>query len=496
MPALLSSVVGFVRREWVLLIVLAFALGYSLYQLTDVPPTWYDEGMIVQLSMNLVRHGALETQVAPGTFVSGAYTTTGFPVSIPVAASFALFGTTLASARGVMVVFIFSFLLSAYFLMKRFAGRSPTLWSLALLATFSSFYATGKNVLGEVPGLFFLFLFLLYAHAVFDEAKPTQKNILLAGLFFGLCIATKPTFLVLGGAVLIALVYVYFSRGWSALPIFLIPWGIGAALLPILFWLGTQFNLHDNFSRIFAFYANPYRLTSIPLVMVHNFLRFFTEATPLYLLGMLTVWGVAILIRIVKRERLSFIEVTAVSFVALILLAYLRTPGWYRYLFTAQIVAMLFFPVSLLYCAKNFPIQRLKNLALQCAPILLTLLIVMQIYVLFFTSWVSGYGASQRDILLKNYFRTWDPAMSVLVYDNPQVPLFLPPATPYYQYIAVNGHGYWGVGEDAVLGIQQKIPDAIVVSSDTIEGTTTFTGYSEKDTVAGLSILTRTKTSR
>lgn len=486
----LSPMLRFMRREWLLVVAVCFALLYSLYQFTEVPPTWYDEGMIIQLAMNLERYGSMATQTAPGIFVSGAYTSTGFPVVVPVATSFALFGTSLASARAVMVIFVALLILASYFFVKRFANRKAALWSTILLVSFSSLYGNGKNVLGEVPGLFFLCLFLIFVHALFEAGKASRKNAILAGLFFGLCIATKPTFLVLGVSVLVALIYRYFSRGHSAFPFRLVPWGVGAALIPILIWLLTQFSSGDDFPRVFAFYANPYQIADVGSVMSNNFLRFFTETTPFYLLGMLTVWGGALAIKIAKKEQLSFVEVTSASFVLFIILAYLRTPGWYRYLFPAQIVSTFFFPNALMYIGANFPIHRLQKFFVRIVPYMLVLLLVVQLYVLFFTSWLSGYSNSSRNRVLAEYFGAWNPTVSILIYDNPQIPLFLPKGASYYQYIEVNADGYWGIGDEVLESIQHKIPDAVAVSSEDLEKNL-FAGYSENETVAGIHILRR-----
>lgn len=483
----LSPILRFMRREWLLVAVVCFAFLYSLYQFTEVPPTWYDEGLIVQLAMNLERYGSMATQTAPGVFVSGAYTSTGFPVVAPIAMSFALFGTSLASARAVMVIFVVLLILAAYLFVKRFAGQKVALWSAVLLVSFSSLYGNGKNVLGEVPGLFFLCLFLIFAHAIFAGGVVTRKNAILVGLFFGLCIVTKPTFLVLGGAVFVALIYVYVTRGRQTFPVALIPWGIGAMLVPLCIWAGTQFSIHDDFSKILAFYVNPYQLTDIASVMVHNFSRLLTETTPLYLLGMVFVWAVSIGMRVWKKAQLSFVEVTSMTFVMLVILAYSRTPGWYRYLFPAQIISVLFFPASLFYIAQNFPITRLRKLLSYSFPVLLVSLVLLQLYILFFSSWLSGYADSKRNALLRDYFADWNGATSVLIYDNPQLPLFLPRETLYYQYIEVTPDGRWEIGAENRTTLKEKVPDAIVVSSDTA----LFAGYAEKDTVANVRVLVR-----
>lgn len=497
MPPFFFSVIGFVRREWLFILLILFALSCSLYRLTEAPPTWFDEGMIVQLAINLVERGVMGIGVAPGALVSAAYTTTGFPVVWPVAISFAFFGISLLSARLVMVAFLIAFLIASYYFMKRFVGRTSALWSIALLATFASLYGDGKNVLGEVPGLFFLVLFLIFAQNIFDLNLPTRKNAILAGLFFGLCVATKPTFLVLGGAVLIALLFVYFTRGRSAIPFALFPWGVSAALIPILIWLGTQFRLHDDFAQVFSFYANPYYLQHLSSVMGHNAVRFFTESTPLYLLGMLVVWSAAFFLRIRKRAYLGFTEIAAFAFTVFILVAYLRTPGWYRYLFPAQIMGILFFPMSVDALAEHFGEKRFAKLLRLSISMLLALMLILQSYILFFHSWVKEYYNSNNTKITEAYFKTWSPATVFFIYGVPEDVIFLPRGAQYYQYIPLPpapGRAL-DIGMNELAVILKGAPDAILASNGLSVASTSelFPGYKEKDRIGKIVVMERKK---
>lgn len=478
----------FVKREWVFLAILLFVFLCATYRLTEVPPTWYDEGMIVQLAMNLLWHGTMATQIAPGVFASGGYTSTGFPVVMPVALSFKLFGVSLLAARSVMVLYLLLFICASYYFITRIAGRTAGLFSIGLLATFSTLYGDGKNVLGEVPGLFYLLLFLIFAHKLFDEGYATKKNALLAGLFAGLCLATKPTFLVLGGAVVIALLYTYFYER-KKVPFSLVVYASLAALVPMLVWALTQFGVRAPLSLVLAFYANPYGLQHIPSVMLHNALRFFHESTPLYLLGMIGVWAVAVLMRLWRRVSISFAEATAFLFVFFIILAYLRTPGWYRYFFPAQLIAPLFFPMSLGYIARQFSVAKMAVLLQRMAIVLLVLIIVLQLYLLLFGSWISQYYHADKTQVLEHYFKNWDPNTSIFVYDMPEIPLFLPPGVRYYQYLSLGGQDFGDLGVKELSLIAQKVPDVLLVSAGS--STASFAGYHEQDTVEGIAVLKR-----
>jgi 4-amino-4-deoxy-L-arabinose transferase-like glycosyltransferase len=68
--------------------------------------------------------------------------------------------------------------------------------SLGLVATFAPLYGNGKNVLGEVPGLLFVLLFLLCVRYI-ESGKSTERLFLFAGLMLGLAVVTKPIFLLL-----------------------------------------------------------------------------------------------------------------------------------------------------------------------------------------------------------------------------------------------------------------------------------------------------------
>ena len=485
------SVADFIKNEWIFIVLLILVGGFSLYDLTEAPRTWYDEGMIMQLAQNLATYGTMGTQIAPGEFVSAAYTSTGYPLVAPIAGAFALFGESLAVARLVMVAFILLLFSASYVFVRRLAGRTYALAAAALLATFSTLYGDGKNVLGEVPGLFFFVMFAIYAHRIFDEGVITKKNAVLAGLFLGLCAATKPTFLVLGGAVCVGLIYAWIRKG-ATIPLHIAFLATGATLLPVLLWLITQFSLSDSPARVLSFYANPYLLQDFSQVMSHNALRFLTEQTPMYLLGMVAVWGAAVVVRLVRKERIPFVEVVAISFTGLILMAYLRTPGWYRYLFPAQIVSMIFFPVALMHYVRWLSAWRFARAARIGAVVLCAALIGLQTYVLLFSSWVGTYYGATTTAQMGQYFHGLNPDSIFFVYDIPEVVIFLPRGAPYYQYLSVNGSGYWEIGKEELAVISARIPDVLIIPSELAEGTTPlFPGYAKKTQIAGISVLER-----
>lgn len=477
--------VQFLAEEKYFFFLLLVAAVLSLYRLTEAPPAWYDEGMVVQLAINVARFGEFATQTAPGEFVSGALTSTGFPVVAPVAVLFSLFGIDLWLARLVMVLYLLGFVVAAHILVRKMFGKYHALFSSALLVTFASLYGNGKNVLGEVPGLFFLVSFLFFAYKI-EAEQPTKRNFILAGLFAGLCLATKPTFLVLIPAIVIGALLTRFKISLRNFFYFFF-----AALALLLVWGVTQFNSTDSIGAIFSFYSNPYQLTNISSVMRANVLRFFTEATPVHVLVLIFVWTAALFLRLRGKEKILAAEIIAFFFTLGILSAYLRTPGWYRYFFPAELVAMIFFVPALLFLGKWLERAHfcLEKYAVPLAGGLAVLLIIFQGYHLLFRSWVRSYYDSRSTAEAVEYFRSVDQSKTLFVYDAPAAVVFLPNQN-YYQYIAVNAEGYWGIGKDKLSLIDQGFPDEIVLSGEFWEGNKElFPAYRQKAIVGRFAVL-------
>jgi hypothetical protein len=289
-------------------------------------------------------------------------------------------------------------------------------------------------------------------------------------------LVTKPTFLVLlpalvGGVILL--------RGRVAIPhdpasLLLATTGFA---FPVLVWLKTQFFHDDSPQDILSHYANPYQLADVGAVIFPNFLRFFTESTPLHLLLLFAVWSAAFLTRLWMDVRaharpgtISFAEAIAFVFCGLILLAYLRTPGWYRYFFPAQILSLVFLPSSL-----EFLWKKMTRVSPRIPLALVSLLILFQAYQTAFNSWVASTYRSTMTRELQAYFKTLDPSKSVYVV--PEIIVFLPHDN-YYHYIYVVGFTF---GEREALGaLKQGIPDIVVAHRPVWEAEAeTFVHYRE-----------------
>lgn len=463
-----------------------FVLFFSLYHLTNSPPTWYDEGMILQLAENVTLHGAMELQLAPGEFVSAWHVSTGYPIVFPVAISFRLFGIGLLQARSVAVLYIILLLCAGMALVYRLYGVHAALWAGLLVGSFSSLYGNGKNVLGEVPGLALLALFFLFWHKLEKSEFSARDSALWAGIFLGFALATKPIFILIIPALCITFLFT-----WRRLPkkAAWMAWFALGALCACAVWLFTQFGPGDSARSVLGFYANPYHLDNLTSVIVHNIRRFFTETTPLYTLITFAPWAAILCIRAYKKESVSSTELCAFSFSMLVLLAYTRTPGWYRYLFPANVFILFFLPASLISLGNLWSSQKRIPLLFSRwgVPVLLAALLVFQLYYTAFGSWIASSSTGTRADELEGYFSSLPAQTSIYIFDQPEVVPFLKTQN-YYQYFSAGS--VWVAGSSTLMQLSSGVPDIVIVAGDSVDSVASYTThYRLSRTLSGYDIL-------
>ena len=230
--------------------------------------------------------------------------------------------------------------------------------------------------------------------------------------------------------------------------------------------------------------------------MLTNFVRFFKEATPLYCAALCALWLVAVSIRVYRKQHVFFAEWVAFAFSILVILAYLRTEGWYRYFFEAMILALIFVPASLRTIAGELEHHVSKIKLLWFVPLPLVLLGAVQLYQLNYSSWVADHYASTQTSILNSYFAAHpDTATtnSVLVYNAPEVVPFLP-GSNYYQYFDINPTGNLAYGAQTLQLLAQNVPTEVITTPSMYQQhMSLFGGYSESGTVGGYLILRRAK---
>lgn len=462
---------------------LAFVVTLSLYNLTESPPTWMDEGVITQVARNMALNNEHAIQTAPGEFLSGSYITTGYPVTFPIYISFLLFGIGILQARVIMAIFIILLFSALYILLQKNEGTRDSKWflyiTLLLVASFAPLYGQGKNVLGEVPGLCYLILSFIFLQKMYTGVYKNYQAI-LAGLFLGLAIVTKPIYLLIALATVITF-FLYREKLFSDQK--KISLCIIFLVLPILVWLMIQFQ-GDTLANVTSLYSNP-NAEPFGNVLLSNLTRFFTEAQPLYTLLLFLAWTITGTIRWTRRKLIKPVEVLAWIFSGLILLAYLRTAGFYRYFFPAEILSLIFFVDSV----KEVIAEKYHRSFLVC----LALLVCFQLHQTFFNSWISVHNEGYRSARLSEHIGKIDPSYSIFFYQVPEAVNFLNPNHKnYYQYIKISSA--LALGEEFRKELTKGTTDLIITTSDSAENpllSPLFSKYHKKESFDRYVILSK-----
>ncbi len=327
------------RYRW---IVLLSAIGMAVFagiQLFDSPRPWYDEGIYLQAARQVSERGIFGIPLSPTESAPLTYITVGYPLLVPLAAVFGLFGASIETARLFMLGVMLLVLVAGSYLMRRMYGVRAGAWAAVLLATFAPFYGNGKNVMGEVPGLLYT---LLACHALLtiERGKKDWKPWAVLGSCAALACATKPSFLVLIPAMLFGVWMIIKKQQTSGKELAA---GAMAFMIGMGIWWKTQFGMAGG--NVLGHYANPYGLSDLAGVVLKNIGGFFTDATPLYFLALAIGVG-TLLWR--HRQKLTSVEVVLAVFVLLTWAAYFRTAGWYRYFFLAHVLLILWIPMAML----------------------------------------------------------------------------------------------------------------------------------------------------
>ena len=184
----------------VLLILFGALLSLTLPRLGDVPAPWFDEGLVLQPAKNLVESGQYGIRLGEDVAWFHPAIQTGPTVVAPIALLFRLFGVGFLQARIVVVVYACAALVAFYALARVVSGRRAVaaVAGFLLISTFdhefTSFPLMARQVLGEVPALFF---FWSGTALWFLARRDGWRAWVGAGLLWGLAMVTKAQFVLL-----------------------------------------------------------------------------------------------------------------------------------------------------------------------------------------------------------------------------------------------------------------------------------------------------------
>lgn len=309
----------------------------------------------------------------------------------------------------------------------------------------------------------------------FQYIKNHKKEIIIfsttllifAGLFAGLCISTKPIFLLFAPA--IALVFfIRWRKGGLTLMDFL--YFTISATIPLIFWFYVQFGFNESISSILSFYMNPFQEKNVYSAIFENLRHFVSDSGPIYLLIMLFVWFAGIILRRRKNIDISSSEMAAFAFSLLISVGYLKTNGWYRFIFPAQAVSFIYFPKSISLLVE-FMGERLNHRIFTqftrffwIVPVFC--FAVLGIYQTMFSSFVAEAYKSDKTAFWEHYFKNIPSKQVTFFYNVPEVAA-LDFGGKYYQYISPAG---WQIGSSGLEVIDSGEADSVILRTDAFEG--------------------------
>jgi len=184
------------NRKALLWIFGALAVYFLVFHnLTRFPAPWFDEGSHLHVPKTLVKYGVYADISSEGFRYYGPTIGVGPTVMLPIAAMFKVFGVGLLQARIVMAFYLLAAVYVFYRLVDQLAGRWVAWIALALILSSRSVLILdyGRQLLGEVPGFFFILLAIYLWFSKWNEND--WKRLALIGLLFGLAMITKYQYL-------------------------------------------------------------------------------------------------------------------------------------------------------------------------------------------------------------------------------------------------------------------------------------------------------------
>jgi len=180
------------------LLLLVITLPFLLIRLSEVPATWFDEGINLTAARTLAETGVYGLRSAEGLRPADPAIQSGPPLIVLLAALHPVIGPNIMAARLLVVLFGLLTLVVLYLLAYRMYGLPSaylSIWILLILPgeNTGSFIMQSRQFLGEIPAAMFLLLAMLL---LLNDELSLKHNILI-GLCLGIASALKSQVLVL-----------------------------------------------------------------------------------------------------------------------------------------------------------------------------------------------------------------------------------------------------------------------------------------------------------
>ncbi len=423
---------------WIVAVIIGLLLMYSILNLTTKPIPWKDEATAIEGSYNFTLFQRLSVYLAPGEFVQYPFfvIASGPPLTLPLAAIFKIFGFGLLQARAYMLLWIIGFLIATAYITRKLFGASAGIFALLLITTFTPFHAYGRTMVGELPGALFVLL-----SAYFLAVKGRYW---LGGFFVGIAIAMRPSeYLVLVPAIVVwwilqrKKVKDIFKVGVAAMP---------GVLSFILFEFPHFLNL-ATWKIAIALYQNPFGEEGSSAT---SFRTLITSSTIIYFALFAAIIGTTYFFLWRKHEKWQSFVLLAGLFILFNILYFLRSPGWFRYLFPSQILLLI-----LIAPAIESIISRVNSTRIAYG--IISGLIILQLINFI---WLPTIKSSNNIEIMKNYLTGYlHPGEQVFVINDPLLAAILEPSQKYNTFI------FTGVpiqGKNQLANTREKLPQLVI----------------------------------
>lgn len=191
-----STRLAWIRPSWLTIAAVVLVVSLVLINLTEYPTPWYDEGSHLHVPKTLILYGQYADYSSEGFRYYGPTIGVGPTVMLPIATMFAVFGIGLLQARLVMALYLLA-ALAAFFVLTRILTGERAAWvaTALLLGTGGvEILFHGRQVLGEVPGLFFTCAGLALWLSTWENTS--LRRLIGVGVLLGLAVVTKSQYFI------------------------------------------------------------------------------------------------------------------------------------------------------------------------------------------------------------------------------------------------------------------------------------------------------------
>lgn len=414
--------------------------------LIGTPKYWFDEASTMDAARAVAEVGELDIVVTPHTVSGAPYyaNSPGFPVQLPLALIFKVFGTGLFQMRVYALLWLLATVVIIYVVVRDFFGSESAFWSTILVATFTSFYANGRTIVGTLPAFLFLLLAL--------KAFYVRNSYAWGGMWAALAVVSKPSmFLFIIPAFAFEFIMNERRLFWSHAGRVLL-----GAIPAITMWFIVMFPQPFSSSMwqdVFSIYTNHYREPSLLSSLGQQWKNFLLNSTTIYFLGLLLVFlFVRIRYKITELPQHRFFDFV-LMYAPFGILYFLMSPGWFRYLLVFELFMLIsLYPLLLrVFQQRSIWITRGSVFGL---------ILVQSIVFLFFSEIRSDLSIPKLATYLNHKLEEEPQSMIGIV--NAEELGALIPSDRKYQIVYCGGDCRFGV--HPLLVPREELPTYIVVN--------------------------------